>query len=180
MVVHTLVYMPPLLPGYVHPSYTSRVHHRHQHCTQHATRYPALTPATALTRAVAEQTVRQDPLTVVTVRHVPITLFAGGQFLLSRPKPKVIQGRGRHAAQSGARPPVPVSLLGNLSYVTIFSLSARYEGIRRVYAGVLSPCVHPFHWPTLRIGGYSRVGIFSVTPCFKEDSGYSWTIIDRS
>jgi len=61
----------------------------------------------------------------------------------------------------------PVSLLDLLSYVTGFSLSARYEAETGGYSlGYGHPTLHPFHWPTVGFPRYSQIGNIPVIPWF--------------
>ena len=111
------------LPGYMQPATLLATGTR---------RTTGCTEVAALRRTVTFLTFSDAPLTVrLRYRH-PFHCWS----MLGERHPDVQSpldsfGRGRHDAQRARLPPIPVSLFANSLYVTSFSLSAHYEGIRR-------------------------------------------------
>jgi len=121
--------MGAILPGHIHPTIPSRVHPACQPAILRCTGNLLQSGRQALTRALAELTIRHAAVTV-TPLPTPVSLL--GDVDNSAQSPLDSFGRrGTTRRRLLFRHP-PVSLLGNLSYVPDIHLLIRNEAIMRL------------------------------------------------
>ena len=129
------------LPRYVHPSiFPGTPSQPGPPCRTHRTGQHRGRGPAALTRAVAELTVRNGRVTVSSVTDDPFHCWLLFGWRIRVCKVPCFFGRGTLLRRQGLIPPSPVSLLGNTSYVPNYQLLVKKEGIRRPGVGVRSPC----------------------------------------